>query len=543
MVSEQGVRQLGPIELFASAPAGSDSTWTVEAGGGAEGNFKSQLGIQLEMPHPARESPKATPATPLARPMTTSAASAVFAPAADHTGASPPTQRLRCRRRALSRPERGDRARQLAEMADHPVGLEQRRRHVGIAEVDRDHRHTRRPSDRHVGGGIPDHHGAGEVAARARDGLAQQFRVGLCDPERVLAADRGKAAGKPEPLQQKHGEVLELVGAYRKAGAPRGQQIERRLNAGEGLRMVGDMCGVMRDENGEQAIEIGRVERGPLPAERARQHVAGAAADHDPRLRIGHGGVAFAREHRVERGNEVGRGVDQGSVEIEHNGWLWHRGRLGRAGVGKLVAGFSAKGDAAAAKPVERARAPLGARAQRGYGWTPRPRPRSTMDADHYKRQAAARALDFVSAGMRVGLGTGSTPGHFIQLLAERVRAGLDVVGVPTSQATRAHAERLGIPLTTLDDAPELDLTVDGADEIAPDLSLIKGGGGALLCEKIVAAASTRMVVIADHSKWVALLGHFPLPVEVVPFGLAATRRAVEAAAAAADAPGPAPLR
>ena len=165
------------------------------------------------------------------------------------------------------------------------------------------------------------------------------------------------------------------------------------------------------------------------------------------------------------------------------------------------------------------------------------------MNADDYKRQAAARALDFVEPGMRLGLGTGSTAAHFVDLLAERVRAGLDVVGVPTSQATRAHAERLGIPLTTLDDKPELDLTVDGADEVAPDLSLIKGGGGALLCEKIVAAASVRMIVIADHSKWVALLGHFPLPVEVVPFGVAATRRAVEAAAAAADAPGPAQLR
>jgi ribose 5-phosphate isomerase A len=165
------------------------------------------------------------------------------------------------------------------------------------------------------------------------------------------------------------------------------------------------------------------------------------------------------------------------------------------------------------------------------------------MKADDYKRQAAARALDFVSAGMRLGLGTGSTAAHFVELLGERVSAGLDVVGVPTSHATRAQAERLGIPLTTLEDTPELDLTVDGADEIAPDLSLIKGGGGALLCEKIVAAASARMVVIADHTKWVALLGRFPLPVEVVPFGLAATRRAVEAAAAAADAPGPAQLR
>ncbi|HEV3395775.1 MAG TPA: ribose-5-phosphate isomerase RpiA [Xanthobacteraceae bacterium] len=165
------------------------------------------------------------------------------------------------------------------------------------------------------------------------------------------------------------------------------------------------------------------------------------------------------------------------------------------------------------------------------------------MDADAYKRKAAAGALEFVRAGMRLGLGTGSTAGHFIDLLAERVRAGLDVAGVPTSQATRAHAERVGIPLTTLDEIPELDLTVDGADEVAPDLSLIKGGGGALLGEKIVAAASARMVVIADHSKWVAMLGRFPLPVEVVPFGLAATRRAVEAAAAAAGAPGPALLR
>jgi ribose 5-phosphate isomerase A len=166
-----------------------------------------------------------------------------------------------------------------------------------------------------------------------------------------------------------------------------------------------------------------------------------------------------------------------------------------------------------------------------------------TTDIDAHKRGAAARALDFVQPGMRLGLGTGSTARHFVELLGERVRDGLDVVGVPTSQATRADAERLGIPLTTLDEVPELDLTVDGADEIAPDLTLIKGGGGALLHEKIVAAASAAMVVIADGSKWVSVLGRFALPVEVVPFGLAATRRAVEAAAAAAGAPGPALLR
>src|SRR5207302_5534843 len=107
-------------------------------------------------------------------------------------------------------------------------------------------------------------------------------------------------------------------------------------------------------------------------------------------------------------------------------------------------------------------------------------------------------ALEFVRPGMRLGLGTGSTARHFVDLLAERRRGGLDVIAVPTSEATRAQAEGLGIPLTTLDETPALDLTVDGADEIAPDLSLIKGGGGALLREKIVAAASARMVVIAD---------------------------------------------
>src|SRR5437588_1210022 len=165
------------------------------------------------------------------------------------------------------------------------------------------------------------------------------------------------------------------------------------------------------------------------------------------------------------------------------------------------------------------------------------------MDIEAQKRAAAARALDFVRSGMRLGLGTGSTARPFVELLAERVRAGLDVVAVPTSEETRAQAERLGVPLTTLDETPELDMTVDGADEIAPDLSLIKGGGGALLREKIVAQASTRIVVIADESKWVPMLGRFPLPVEVVPFGLAATRRAVEAASAVAGSPGPALLR
>ena len=156
------------------------------------------------------------------------------------------------------------------------------------------------------------------------------------------------------------------------------------------------------------------------------------------------------------------------------------------------------------------------------------------MDSDAQKRAAAARAVEFVQSGMKIGLGTGSTAKHFVALLGERVRSGLRITAVPTSETTRADADRAGIALTTLDETPALDLTVDGADEIDPALNLIKGGGGALLREKIVATASARMIVIADETKWVAHLGRFPLPVEVVPFGLAATIKGIEKAVAGA---------
>jgi ribose 5-phosphate isomerase A len=165
------------------------------------------------------------------------------------------------------------------------------------------------------------------------------------------------------------------------------------------------------------------------------------------------------------------------------------------------------------------------------------------MSMDDLKRQAAARALDEVRDGMRLGLGTGSTAKHFVELLGERVRGGLKVVGVPTSEVTKADALRCGVPLTTLDEIDRLDLTVDGADEVDCALDLIKGGGGALLREKIVAAASDRMIVIADESKWVPTLGGFPLPIEVVPFGLAATRRAIAQACADSGVSGEMVLR
>jgi ribose 5-phosphate isomerase A len=165
------------------------------------------------------------------------------------------------------------------------------------------------------------------------------------------------------------------------------------------------------------------------------------------------------------------------------------------------------------------------------------------LTADESKRLAAATALDLVSSGMRLGLGTGSTAAHFVSLLGERVAAGLDVLCVPTSERTRLQAESLSIPLSTLDETPELDLTVDGADEFDANLRLIKGGGGALLREKIVAAASRRMVVITDSSKFVSTLGKFPLPVEINLFGVKATRRMIESAAAARGCSGEIRLR
>ena len=148
--------------------------------------------------------------------------------------------------------------------------------------------------------------------------------------------------------------------------------------------------------------------------------------------------------------------------------------------------------------------------------------------SDDLKRAAAAAAMAEIRPGMRLGLGTGSTARHFVDLVGRAVADGLEVLCVPTSEATAAQALGLGIALTDLDATPELDLTVDGADEIGPGLDLIKGAGAALLREKIVAAASRRMVVIADAGKQVASLGRCPLPVEVNRFGLAATQRALE---------------
>ena len=155
---------------------------------------------------------------------------------------------------------------------------------------------------------------------------------------------------------------------------------------------------------------------------------------------------------------------------------------------------------------------------------------------DTAKYVAAKRACDFVESGMRLGLGTGSTAAWLVKCLGEMVaREGLKVTAVPTSRQTAELARRAGIEVVELDGVSWLDLTIDGADEVDGDLNLVKGGGGALLREKIVATASHRMIVIADGSKEVATLGAFPLPVEVIPFGWQKTRALVEQVIAGLD--------
>jgi ribose 5-phosphate isomerase A len=155
--------------------------------------------------------------------------------------------------------------------------------------------------------------------------------------------------------------------------------------------------------------------------------------------------------------------------------------------------------------------------------------PSELSPIDKAKFVAARRAVDFVQSGMRLGLGTGSTAAWMVRCLGERIREeGLRVVGVPTSTRTAELARQVGVPVTSLDEARWLDLTIDGADEFDRELNLIKGGGAALLQEKIVATASDQMIVIADAAKEVAQLGAFPLPVEVIPFGWQTTKALVE---------------
>jgi ribose 5-phosphate isomerase A len=150
--------------------------------------------------------------------------------------------------------------------------------------------------------------------------------------------------------------------------------------------------------------------------------------------------------------------------------------------------------------------------------------------ANDQEKEAAARAsFRFIKDGQVVGLGTGSTAAYFIQLLGEEVKNGLRIRGIPSSDRSREQAAGLGIPLTTLDECQDIDVTVDGADEVDPQLRLIKGGGGALLREKIVASATKQLVIVADATKRVPVLGRFPLPVEVIKFARAVVVKKIEA--------------
>jgi ribose 5-phosphate isomerase A len=151
-------------------------------------------------------------------------------------------------------------------------------------------------------------------------------------------------------------------------------------------------------------------------------------------------------------------------------------------------------------------------------------------NANSQEKEAAGRAAaELVRDGDIVGLGTGSTAYFAVVALGERVKAGLKIIGIPTSLQTAELASAVGIPLTTLDEHPEIDITIDGADEVDPKLNLIKGGGGALLREKVVASVTKKMVVVADSGKIVAVLGKFPLPVEVISFARAVVEKKIVA--------------
>lgn len=169
--------------------------------------------------------------------------------------------------------------------------------------------------------------------------------------------------------------------------------------------------------------------------------------------------------------------------------------------------------------------------------------PKKAPAGDAERQRAAEIAVGEVKTGMKLGLGSGRTAEYFVRFLGARVREGLRVVGVATSEQTARLAREVGVPLTTLDADPILDLTIDGADEIDPKLRLIKGGGGAMLREKIVAAASRRMIVVGDASKQVATLGAFPVPIEVIPFGAGAIRVAIERAISGLGLSAPLTLR
>jgi len=151
------------------------------------------------------------------------------------------------------------------------------------------------------------------------------------------------------------------------------------------------------------------------------------------------------------------------------------------------------------------------------------------VDLDQLKKAAALKAVEFVRAGMVVGLGTGSTAKHMIMALGDKVRAGMNLRGVSTSQETAVLAKQAGIPLIDTENRWEIDVAIDGADQVDPHFNLIKGGGGALLKEKIVAASSKQFIVMVDHTKQVSVLGGaFPLPIEIIPFGWGSTAREIE---------------
>ena len=354
------------------------------------------------------------------------------------------------------------------------------------------------------------------ISARKRDHAGEVAGMGLCHGKGVAPGERGEIVFNSKLLDQETAQALALVGADRKPRPLRGEAVERGERAGIGPALAGDIRLIMDQELGQHPVHVAS---SAGVHERLLDHdlsaVANAAADGLDRNRL----EPATHEHIVKGVGQVRRGIDQGAVEIEDDG-----------GAGEHGSTLSHASCDLASGGVEG-----GFRAARGEGrWPRRTNSRRPLPAPRS-----------ISSPKECGLGSarGSTASRFVAALGERVAAGLNVLCVPTSEATREQAAKLGIPLSTLDETPRLDLTVDGADEIDAELRMIKGGGGALLREKIVATASDRMVIVADESKLVSVLGAFPLPVEVVRFGLMATIGLIEAIAAETGCHGAITLR
>lgn len=428
-------------------------------------------------------------------------------------------------------------------MMDQTVGREVGDRHVRVPERAADDWNACCSRGCDVDSRVANHDGPGCIASGEGDSAAQVIWVRFIHREGVTTGNAAEIPGEIQGVEKLLGQADALVRADREANAVLLEVVEGGEAAVEGTALGCNIVFIVSKKPGEEPVDfrIWSVATGGPQA--SRNHMAGPEADGGAQDGSWHGIKTEVSQGMVGGGDEIGRGIDESSVQIEGDGQLFHGGTFShRASVchEKAVKGGGSSLRSCCGIGDGRLRILLldgteGGKDARGD--------ERRMAAESLKIAAAERALAYVEPRMRLGLGTGSTAARFVDLLGQEVKRGLNVICVPTSEATRLQAYKLGIPLTTLDETPLLDITIDGADELDGELRLIKGGGGALLREKIVATASDQMIVIADASKRVGTLGAFPLPVEVVRFGVTATRNMIEMLAADAGCRGEIKMR